>query len=233
MQKLRIKNYSPSQLDYGANGSRRKMGVVKWLLSINEIRPFIAFLRPIFESLEATYHNKQIVLIFWYFVLLGINFAKLYVSARNLKKWRLKKCPTSCVLAIRICCHTPYKDKVSHLCGSFHVPLQSESVATHLTMERFSPVWILSCVLAIRICCHTPYNHKVSLLCGSFHVSWPFESIATHLTMVSFLSWVSHLVWNTKTLKRNLKFFSAELSYKSKGKKHRKEHFSEKKITQP
>ena len=103
-------------------------------------------------------------------------------------------CGSFCVMSIWISGHTPYNGKAFLLCGSFHVPLQSESVATHLTMERFSPVWILSCVLAIRICCHTPYNHKVSLLCGSFHVSWPFESIATHLTMVSFLSWVSHLL---------------------------------------
>ena len=95
-----------------------------------------------------------------------------------------------CGMANWISGHTPYNGKAFLLCGSFHVPLQSESVATHLTMERFSPVWILSCVLAIRICCHTPYNHKVSLLCGSFHVSWPFESIATHLTTIRFLFYV-------------------------------------------
>ena len=64
MPKLRIKKNSPSQLDCGANAGRRKMGIAKWLLSINEIRAFIAFLRPIFESLEATYHNKQVLPIF-------------------------------------------------------------------------------------------------------------------------------------------------------------------------
>ena len=64
MPKLRIKKNSPSQLDCGVNAGRRKMGIAKWLLSINEIRAFIAFLRPIFESLEASYHNKQTVLIF-------------------------------------------------------------------------------------------------------------------------------------------------------------------------
>ena len=62
------------------------MGVVKWLLSINEIRPFIAFLRPIFESLEATYHNKQVLPIFLYFVLYGINFGKSHVDGRKVEK---------------------------------------------------------------------------------------------------------------------------------------------------
>ena len=55
-----MKNYSLFQLDRGPDGGLRKMGGGKEQLFINEIMAFIAFLRPIFDGLEATYHNKKI-----------------------------------------------------------------------------------------------------------------------------------------------------------------------------
>ena len=45
-------------------------------------------------------------------------------------------CGSFCVMSIWISGHTPYNGKAFLLCGSFYVPLQSQSVATHLTMEK-------------------------------------------------------------------------------------------------
>ena len=89
-----MKNYSPFQLDRGPDGGLRKMGGEKEQLFINEIKAFIAFLRPIFDSLEATYHNKTIGLIFGYFALHSINFAKIHVPAGKVEKYPLNKSPT-------------------------------------------------------------------------------------------------------------------------------------------
>ena len=91
--KLRIKNYSLYQLDRGLDGGLRKMGGEKEQLFINEIEVFIAFLRPIFDSLEATYHNKKISLIFGYFALHSISLTKIDVSPGKVEKYPSAKSP--------------------------------------------------------------------------------------------------------------------------------------------
>ena len=63
------------------------MGGGKEQLFINEIMAFIAFLRPIFDGLEATYHNKKNRLIFGYFALHSINFAKIDVAPGKIEKY--------------------------------------------------------------------------------------------------------------------------------------------------
>ena len=62
------------------------MGGGKEQLFINEIMAFIAFLRLIFDSNLATYHNKKRRLIIGYFPVHSTSFAKIHVLAGNVEK---------------------------------------------------------------------------------------------------------------------------------------------------
>ena len=87
--KLRMKNYSLPQINFGANGERWKMDAEKRLLSLYWNRSFIAFLGPMFEAVWQTYHNKKVDLIFGYVVQFGINFAKMDVNGGKVQNWSI------------------------------------------------------------------------------------------------------------------------------------------------